>query len=613
MPINNDNYDFIKTKIQQLKELNPSLRDKTDDYVFSILCVKSNFYKNPSLTFNEQMMAETVVDGTNDGGVDALLTDPNSDESNLVMVQSKFYSNINFEEVVNAITKMVRFYNDMISGNYGSLQQTVTRRFLNLNAEVGEESKIVFVLYTSANKGGIRNDRVEKAFKALVPTNSDKYELKVLYAEDICDEIKEAESRRPTVETGKLIIDEANNYLSYGEDAIIVSVSAFCIKELYGTHVLNLLARNLRYHVAGSAVDRGIKDTIKNAPDSFWYKNNGLTIICDDFIISGREVKLRNFSIVNGGQTTYNLFKSKDLNKENDFYLPCKVIKVFGETEDDKNLFALEIAKATNSQKAIKPVDLKANSPEQVRFANTMRSNGIFYQTKRGEIVPREYKEEYKNTDLSEVGKLCLSAIFQLPATSRNKPSVLYNSEYYEPIFNGNQDKIAKITKELLYSDYYFRNTFLKTFDDKEQNNPNAIELIPFAHNARTTCIAFAAFASRVKSGNINPTHLATIFSNIREGSYGSYFYDIFRNIDSISTLFSPELFGNKDKFDEFLYGLFDAIIKSGRRCFSNDKRNDSSLNETNYLKKDNNYYSILKTEWDALEEKIERVYSNAN
>lgn len=606
----NDNYNFIKNKIRQLKELYPSLRDKSDDYVFSILCVKSEFYKNPSLTFNEQNMKETIVDGPKDGGVDALLTDPNSDESNLVIVQSKYYQYIYFEDISNAIAKMVRFYNDMISGNYDSIQPGIIKRFLNLNAEVGEESKIIFVFYTSANKGGIRKDRIDRAFNALIQNNN-KFELRVLYADDVCDEIKEAESRRPTVESGKLLIDKANNYLSYGDEAIIVNVSAFCIKELYGTHGLNLLARNLRYHVAGNNIDRAIKDSIKNSPDMFWFKNNGITIICDEFEVSGKQVNLKNFSIVNGGQTTYNMYKSKELNKDNDFYLQCKIITVHGNSEDEKNLFALEIAKATNSQKPIKPVDLKANSPEQVRFANTMRSNGIFYQTKRGEVVPREFKEDYLNTDLADTGKLCLAAIFQLPATSRNKPSVLYNQEYYEPIFNGNQDKIAKITKELLYVDYYFRNIFLKLFDEKVSTNPNSKELIPFAHNARTTCIAFVAFASRYASGNIDDTKLTIIFSNIREGSYSTHFYDIFRDIESVTTLFSPELFNNKDELDNKLYDLFDAIIKSGRRCYSNDKRFDSSLNESNYLKKDNNYYSILKTEWDTLQEKIYNILAS--
>lgn len=604
-------YSDIKMKIEQLKELNPTLRSKSDDYNFSVLCIKSCFYKNPSLLFSEQLISETIVDGPNDGGIDALLTDPNSDESNLILVQSKFYQNIRSDEVIEAITKMVRFYNNMISGNYGSMQQKVTKRFLNLNAEVGEESKIVFVLFTSASKGGIRKDKIEKAFRDSMPIANDRFELRVLYADDIIEEIKEAESRRPTVESGKLFIDEANNYLCYGDDAIIANVSAFCIKELYGTHGLNLLARNLRYHVSGSSIDRAIKDSIKNDSDMFWFKNNGLTIICDDFEVSGNQIKLKNFSIVNGGQTTYNLFKSNDLNRDRDFYLPCKIIIVRGDTEDEKNTFALEIAKATNSQKAIKPIDLKANSPEQIRFSSTMRANGIFYQTKRGEVVPKEYKEDYKNTDLSEVGKLCLAAIFQLPATSRSKPSLLYHPEYYEPIFNDNQDQIAKLIKELLYIDYYFKSSFLKEFEERNQNNPNENVLIPFAHNSRTICVAFAAFASRYKSGNIDKDNLFVIFNNIGEGTYNTFLYSIFKNIGSINNFYPKELFANKDAFDKVLYDLFDAIIKSGRKCYSNDRRFNSALNETNYLKKDSNYYNILKIEWDTLVEKIDKIFSS--
>ncbi len=62
-------------------------------------------------------------------------------------------------------------------------------------------------------------------------------------------------------------------------------------------------------------------------------------------------------------------------------------------------------------------------------------------------------------------------------------------------------------------------------------------------------------------------------------------------------------------KLDDFLYELFDIIIKSGRKCYSSDKKFDSSLNESNYLKKDNNYYTILKEEWDTIEEKINCIF----
>ncbi len=107
----------------------------------------------------------------------------------------------------------------------------------------------------------------------------------------------------------------------------------------------------------------------------------------------------------------YVLHRSKKISAGNDFYLPCKIIRSKGSSEDEKNMYILEIARAVNSQKPIKQIDLKANSPEQIRFAKAMREAGIFYQTKRGEAVPKAYSTDYLNTDLAEVGKLCLCAI----------------------------------------------------------------------------------------------------------------------------------------------------------------------------------------------------------
>lgn len=74
-------YDFIRSKIDYLKDNYQSLRQKTEDYAFSALCVKSDFYKNPALDFNNSVIDNMMVDGANDGGVDAMLSDPNSDEA----------------------------------------------------------------------------------------------------------------------------------------------------------------------------------------------------------------------------------------------------------------------------------------------------------------------------------------------------------------------------------------------------------------------------------------------------------------------------------------------------------------------------------------------------
>ncbi len=604
-------YQTISARIQSLKEGFPGLRQKPDEHVFTVLCVKSNFFKNPSLSFTEADIDNFLVDSVKDGGVDALFSDPNSETNNLIICQSKYYENITFDAVRDAVAKMILFYKGMDRGEYETVNEKVQRRFLSLNAEIGEESKVCFVFYTSAPKNGIREDRIRKLLDEH-GLNSVNYEIQLYFGEDVLDEIKESESRRPSVESGKIEIDKANNALVYNDDAVIVNASAFSIKELYATYSTSLLSRNLRYFIKKRDIDASINETISKCPDTFWFKNNGLTIICDDFYVDGKQVKLQNFSIVNGGQTTTLLHKSKDINKGNDLYLPCKIIRTIGENEDDKNLFSLEIAKATNSQKAIKQIDLKSNAPEQVRFGNEMRNVGIFYQTKRGEEIPRDYREDYKNTDLVEVGKLCLAGIFQLPGSSRSKPSTLYLEKYYIPVFNGDQMQICSLVKELLYIDSYYKKTFITKFDKAKENSPNAAEIIPFAHNARTICISFVALASRFYYKNIKSSDLKTIFDHVNQDkAYDDYYYDIFKELDDRNFFIPKKVFECKDKYDEILYKLFEVIISSGRRYYSVKKESDSTLNESNFLKRDSNYFAILKSDWENIETKINEVFGS--
>ena len=98
------------------------------------------------------------------------------------------------------------------------------------------------------------------------------------------------------------------------------------LKSLYAQYNNNVLSKNLRYHVPGGGIDKAIEDTIRDYPEDFWFKNNGITIICSSFRLDGKEVKLKDFSIINGGQTTYMIHKSKNVSEELNFYLPCKII-----------------------------------------------------------------------------------------------------------------------------------------------------------------------------------------------------------------------------------------------------------------------------------------------
>lgn len=597
MPTDNKAYELITQKIDSLRTTYPSLRGKPADYIFSALCIKANLFKNPAVILYEEDFSDFIVDGQYDGGVDILLSDPNSDNSDLVIAQSKYYTSISSEDVSNAMSKMATFYKEMISGHYEQVSTKVQGRFLSLYSELSEDAKINFVLYTSAPQSGINRKRIEKRFREQF-TDSSRFEVTIYFGNDIEEEIRESESRRPSVEIGKIAIDVAGNYLQYGDEAIIVNASAFSIKTLYAQHSINLLSKNLRYHIKAKDIDRSIRDTIQNSPETFWFKNNGITIICDDFKVDGKEVKLHNFSIINGGQTTYLLHASPYITERFDLFLPCKIVRASGETDDQKNMFSLEIAKATNSQKPIKAADLRANAPEQILFSQTMREEGLYYQTKRGEKVPPAYREKYQNASLVEIGKLCLTAIFQMPCSGRNKPSTMYLPQFYNPIFSGRQveqKQIAKLCKELLYIDYYFRAKFQKQYDRDNASMPDANIRLPFAHNSRTLCIAFVAFASRYYQRNFTNQDLIKIFSaQSSDSAVAEAAYDIFSNLGGIQYLLPPAVFQQKDVYEGILDRLFNTIIDAGIMSFTMALRYESSLTASNYLKNDRKYYDIL-------------------
>lgn len=218
MPTTQRPYEFITEKIRAIKDAYPSLRSRSDAYSFSALCIKSSFYKNPALVLNESGFEDMIVDGPYDGGVDILLSDPNTEGADLVIGQSKFYTSIQYDDVLNAMTKMALFYKDMIRGQYEQVNPTVQRRFMTLLSDIGDESKIRFVFYTSAPQSGIHRDRIEKKFREQF-TETNNIEVSILFADDLVDEIKESESRRPAVEAGKIQI-----YLSNSLEALIYQV-----------------------------------------------------------------------------------------------------------------------------------------------------------------------------------------------------------------------------------------------------------------------------------------------------------------------------------------------------------------------------------------------------
>ena len=292
-------------------------------------------------------------------------------------------------------------------------------------------------LITNFNPKTVGNKRaITNALQAMKP----KYEYvtyHISFGLDIEYEIMEIENPKEYVDEAIIKLDAPNNFMHFGtEESLIVNISALSLKNLYEQYgYRGLFAQNLRYYVKNAKIDGNIIESIQEHPENFWYYNNGVILICDDYVIEGDSILVQNFSIINGGQTT-KLVGETEFTQ--DFYIQCKIIKNKYEAVDDRLEFIANVAEATNTQKPIKDKDLIANRIEQRLLKKQLADAGIYCQIKRGEKVNKKlYPAAWQNTTNEELGQFLLSFVYQKPGTARgSKASICGNKERYNLLFN---------------------------------------------------------------------------------------------------------------------------------------------------------------------------------
>ena len=138
---------------------------------------------------------------------------------------------------------------------------------------------------------------------------------------------------------------------------------------LYQNYGTRLLESNVRAFLQQTGkVNKGIMHTIRNAPEMFLPYNNGLAATALNVqteVVKGQLylTEMRDFQIVNGGQTTASLFHTDhkhkvDLSK---VFVQMKLTVI--KDEDKKNAAVPDIARFANSQNKVSELDLSSNNP----------------------------------------------------------------------------------------------------------------------------------------------------------------------------------------------------------------------------------------------------------
>lgn len=116
-----------------------------------------------------------------------------------------------------------------------------------------------------------------------------------------------------------------------------------------GKMLTNIFEDNVRDFQGYNPVNNEIRDTIKDTEDQkrFALLNNGITIVAKKVDITGDNVEIYDYQIVNGCQTSYVLFDNREMIK-NGTYIIVKVIEVLTEELSDRVIYT------TNRQTEVK-------------------------------------------------------------------------------------------------------------------------------------------------------------------------------------------------------------------------------------------------------------------
>lgn len=197
---------------------------------------------------------------------------------------------------------------------------------------------------------------------------------------------------------------------------------------------------NVRDYQGKNNVNSCIRESLEQKTnEDFWWLNNGITILTSEAImVNNRELQLTNPEIVNGLQTSNEifLFYSKDISllEKEKRNLLVRIIVPDGEESRDNIIFA------TNNQTNIPKSSLRVTDSIHLQIELYFKGRGLFYD-RRKNYYKNQGRKPNEIVGVSFLGQCLITLFLKKPDYARARPSTLLTDEAtYNHLYVDNQD-----------------------------------------------------------------------------------------------------------------------------------------------------------------------------
>ena len=197
---------------------------------------------------------------------------------------------------------------------------------------------------------------------------------------------------------------------------------------------------NVRDYQGKNNVNSSISETLHRADDNdFWWLNNGVTVLAAEAtLVNNRELQIVNPEIVNGLQTSMEIYSYFSENREalesEKRSILLRIIVPDNEESRDQIIFA------TNNQTNIPKATLRVTDPIHLQIEMYFKSRGLFYD-RRKNYYKNQGRKPAEIVGVSFLAQCLITIFLKKPDYARARPSTLLNDEKtYNELYEKNND-----------------------------------------------------------------------------------------------------------------------------------------------------------------------------
>ena len=405
------------------------------------------------------------VDGGGDHGIDAAFKEYDV----LYIIQAKYGSSHKPKEVNSFFEEMNLFLSDnSYQCKNESIQIKLNKIKELINADESEINQIKFYYITN---NYIDGEKKSGHYSGLKIKDSGKFKcsFEVIGLEDFKNiECKSLFSLPSKYNSEKSNILVKIGFQNKDSNTIVAETTLDSIFKLVKNAESYIYKSNVRDYLGGSTtVNKEIKETLRsNDVRNFWFYNNGITIVCNDYNIAGEDKKnienkyvtMYGAQIINGCQTSRTIHdyiysdefnrKSQDeqQNIKDNSTILVKIIR-----NRNNNVEKSKITRYTNTQNPVTGKDLFAIDEYHKRMAREFSKIGYNYEIQKNSmknqanrtnknmlyehLFDQKFKKHRKIT-AKEITQTYVAGMMNKPGESRNSISkYMPGGTYYDKVY----------------------------------------------------------------------------------------------------------------------------------------------------------------------------------